>query len=286
MTKVGQKVERDKPIIGLVPAAGQATRLSPLPFSKELFPIGYMRLKGSDDWRPKPVCMYLLEEMKAAGVKDVFIILRKGKWDIPAYLGDGSLLDMNFAYLMMNLPFGVPYTLDQAFPFIQDAIVVFGFPDIIFKPDDALLRLLAKQAESGADIVLGLFRVSQPHKNDMVGLDGDGRIYEIQIKPTSTNFCYTWIIAVWASSFTHFMHEHVAVIRKKKRDKITGNREVFFSDVIIAAMQNNMQVDKVIFDDGIYLDIGTHENLIKAAQLTSEVSWTRNHNGGSRRGIK
>jgi dTDP-glucose pyrophosphorylase len=45
------------------------------------------------------------------------------------------------------------------------------------------------------------------------------------------------------------------------------NRELFFSDVINAAIQNDIQVDKVIFDDGFWLDIGIPENLVKAAQL-------------------
>ena len=265
MAKVRQNVDKNKRIIGLVPAAGQATRLSPLPFSKELYPIGHMRFKGSDDLRPKPVCMYLLEKMKIARIKDVFIVLRKGKWDIPGYLGDGSALDMNFAYLMMNLPFGVPYTLNQAFPFTQDTIVAFGFPDIIFKPDDALLKLVAKQAESDADIVLGLFQAPQPHTMDMVGLDNEGLVCEIQVKPTSTNYCYTWIIAVWAPSFTHFMYEYISFIQKKS-DTSMRDREVFFSDVINAAIQNDMQVDKLIFDDGVCLDIGIPDNLVKVVE--------------------
>ncbi len=44
-------------IIGLIPAAGQATRLAPLPCSKELYPIGLER-GGA---RPKVVCEYLLD---------------------------------------------------------------------------------------------------------------------------------------------------------------------------------------------------------------------------------
>lgn len=44
------------------------------------------------------------------------------------------------------------------------------------------------------------------------------------------------------------------------------NREVFFSDVINAAMQNDMQVDTMLFSDGNCLDIGTHEGLVKATQ--------------------
>ena len=100
-------------------------------------------------------------------------------------------------------------------------------------------------------------------------MDSEGQISEIQIKPASTNYRYTWIIAVWAPSFTQFMHEYVSFIRKKS-DTAMRNREVFLSDVINAAMQNDMKVDKVTFTDGICLDIGIPENLVKVAQLTPE----------------
>ena len=97
-------------IIGLVPAAGQSSRISPLPLSKELFPIGFQDLEDKG-LRPKVVCQYLLEAMGRAGVKESFLVLRPGKWDIPAYFGDGSLLDMRLAYLTVHVPFGVPFTL-------------------------------------------------------------------------------------------------------------------------------------------------------------------------------
>ena len=178
-----RQIKRSKRIVGLIPAAGQATRLAPLPFSKELYPIGQMRIKGSDELRPKPVCIYLLEKMRAAGAKDVYIVLRKGKWDIPAYLGDGSSLDMNLAYLIMGLPFGVPYTLDQAYPFIQEATVTFGFPDIIFQSAGAFNELLDRQETSQADVVLGLFPVDKPYKFHMVELSRDERIQNIVLNP-------------------------------------------------------------------------------------------------------
>ena len=65
------------------------------------------------------------------------------------------MMNMQLAYLMMHLLFGVPYTLDQAYSFVQDALVAIGFPDIIFQPDDAFVRLLARQAATNADVVLG-----------------------------------------------------------------------------------------------------------------------------------
>ena len=143
MKRSDQKENLDRQVIGLLPAAGKATRISPLPFSKEVYPITFPTVDRAKISRPKPVCQYLLERMRLAGVSRAFVVIRDGKWDIPAYLGDGTLVDIDIAYLMMGLPFGVPYTLDQAFPFVKDEIIAFGFPDIYFEPDDAFLSCLS-----------------------------------------------------------------------------------------------------------------------------------------------
>jgi len=274
MTQRRGKKKSSRELFGLLPAGGKAIRIAPLPCSKEIYPVGFRPVHQGRSLRPKVVCHYLLEKMSLAGVTKAYVILRKGKWDIPAYLGDGTMLDMHLGYLILNLPFGVPYTLDQAYPFVQDAMVVFGFPDIIFQPDDAFIQLLAKQRESNADIVLGLFTAHQPQKMDMVGLDVDGRIRKIVIKPGRTHLNYTWIIAVWTPKFTCFMHEFVLAGQKTNNmnDKALPNSkkqvEVFLGDVIQAAIQNDLRIDKVFFNEGNYLDIGTPEDMVKAVQLT------------------
>lgn len=256
-------------VIGLIPAGGRATRIAPLPCSKELYPIGFRQAGEGQSLRPKVVCHYLLEKMKLAGAAKAYIILRQGKWDIPAYLGDGAMLDMHLAYLMMNLPFGAPYTLNQAYPFVQDALIAFGFPDIIFQPEDAFVHLLAHQTTTNADIVLGLFPADQSQKMDMVDLDEKGQVRQIVIKPLQTHLRYTWIIAVWTPIFTRFMHEYLAAAQSGTAQDKTGNalpkqRELFVGDVIQAAIQTGLQVETLLFPDGHYLDIGTPEDLAKA----------------------
>ena len=258
-------------VVGLLPAAGQATRIAPLPCSKELYPIGFRTSAEDGGLRPKVACHYLLESMRLAGITKAFVVLRKGKWDIPAYLGDGSMLDMHLAYLMMGLPFGAPYTLDQAYAFVQHALVAFGFPDIITKPDDAFVRLLERQAETNADVVLGLFVPDQPHKWDMVDLDDEGRIRRIVIKPTQTQLRYAWCIAVWTPAFTHFMHAYLEDLQKPG-DRADGDhpgpdrRELYVGDVIQAAMRRDMRIEAVRFSDGVCLDIGTPDALVQAVR--------------------
>lgn len=269
MTVWNQNKGSNPDIVGLIPAGGRGKRLAPLPCSKELYPVGFHDTHEDLGLRPKVISHYLLEKMRRASVTKAYIVLRKGKWDIPSYFGDGKILKMNLAYLMMDLPFGVPYTLNQAYPFVRDSIVVFGFPDILFQPEDAFIKLLSKQAKTKAELVLGLFPAHQPHKMDMVELDTDGKFLGIQIKPVRTNLRYTWIIAVWTPLFTDFMHEFISA-DPLKNDKIEeGNNakepvELFLGDVIQAAADNDVSIESVVFSDAGCLDIGTPDDLVKA----------------------
>ncbi len=247
-------------IIGLVPAGGEARRVAPLPCSKELFPVGFHTVEPGRTLRPKVVCHYLLEKMALAGITKVYVVLRKGKWDIPQYLGDGSIVDMKLAYLIMNIPFGVPYTLDQAYPFVQDALVAFGFPDIVFQPEDTFKRLLARQAATNADVVLGLFQTNDPQKMDMVDRRENGRICQIEIKPASTTLRYTWIIALWTPMFTRFIHDYLPSV------SYPGRQELSLGDVLQGAIAQKLYVDSVIFSDGVCLDIGTPDDLVRAVR--------------------
>lgn len=198
--------------------------------------------------------------MHLAGVRKVYFILRQGKWDIPTYFGDGAMLDMNLAYLMMRLPFGAPYTLNQAYPFVQNTLVALGFPDALFQPEDAFVHLLARQAEIQAGIVLGLFPTNQPHTADMVELAGEGRVRQILIKPPQTDLRYTWMIAVWTPVFTQFMHEFLSQAAADAPEQ----RELHVGRVVQAAVEHGLPVEAVLFPEGTCLDVGMPSNLVNA----------------------
>ncbi|WP_242050658.1 sugar phosphate nucleotidyltransferase [Oculatella sp. FACHB-28] len=263
-------------VIGLLPAGGQATRIAPLPMSKELYPIGFRR-GANGSLRPKVVCHYLLEKMRQAGVTTAYLVLRPGKWDIPNYFGDGTMLDMHLAYLTVHVPFGVPYTLDQAYPFVQDAVIALGFPDILFQPQDAFAKILARQANGSADVVLGLFPTEQPSKAGMVDFDLSGRVRYVIEKPLQTDLRYMWAIATWTPKFTHFMHEYLKAIASQyssDSESLTEPRpELPIGDVIQAAIDQGFRVEAEVFEQGRYLDIGTPENLAQAVRDAYEANW-------------
>jgi glucose-1-phosphate thymidylyltransferase len=246
-------------ILGLVPAAGQATRVSPLPCSKELYPIALQ--PGESGARPKVVSQYLFEQMRQAGIRKAYMILREGKWDIPTYFNDGTaLLDMHLAYLMMRQPFGSPFSLDQAYPFVREATVALGFPDLVFWPADIFIRVIARQTQSDADVVLGLVPCDRPHTADMVEIESTGRVRQFFIKQRETSLRYAWVAAVWTPSFTQFMHNYVDEAISSGE---ATRRELYVGDVMQAALNRGIHVDSVSFCEGGYVDIGSPEMLEK-----------------------
>jgi glucose-1-phosphate thymidylyltransferase len=252
-----------KEIIGLLPAGGYAARIAPIPCSKEIFPIGFHPPLSPIGSRPKAAAHYLIDKMRSAGAQKAYFILRDGKWDIPAYFGDGAFAGLPLGYLMMSLPYGVPFTLDQAYPFVGEATILLGFPDILFQPGDAFERLLKRQTATDADLVLGLFLAHQPHKMDMVDIDPSGRIRQITIKPAQTTLSYTWIIAVWSGRFNRYLHEFVG-IRKEDFAKEPRPTELYLGEVFQAAIRQGLHIDHVVFQDGSYIDIGTPDDLSAA----------------------
>jgi glucose-1-phosphate thymidylyltransferase len=249
--------------IGLIPMAGLGKRVAPLPCSKEIFPIGFYKRNNDGRVLPKTACAYLLEKMHRAGARKTYIIIRSGKWDIPNYLGDGESVGMKLAYLTMRNSYGAPFTLDQAYPFVKESLVFFGFPDIIFSPSDAFIQLRNYHLTSKADIVLGVFPATNHRIMDMVARDETGIVQQISIKPAHTELKYTWLIAVWGPTFTDFMHDFVAA-----SDPVNG-KELFVGHVIQAAIDANLRVESVLFDTTEYIDIGNPENLFEAVKMFS-----------------
>lgn len=260
---LGRSAPEADEVVGILPGAGRARRSARLPCSKEIFPVGFHTLPagGSGSAEPKPACGYLLESMRVAGARRAIFGLRSGKWDIPAYLADGAVYDLALAYTVVADSPGVPWTVRQTLPFVGGARVLFGFPDIVFRPADALARLERRQRERGADVVLGLFATERPEKMDMVALDDEGLVQDIVIKPNASALRHTWILAVWTPVFSAFLDQHLRTLDAAD-DSDSG--EIHLGDVVRAALAEKWPIDAVDVSDGRYCDIGTPDELAEA----------------------
>jgi glucose-1-phosphate thymidylyltransferase len=250
--------------VALIPAAGHGTRVAPLPGSKELLPVGHTPT-SNDDSPLVAVSQHLLTAYRTAGVNTVYWILRDGKWDIPAYWGDGHRLQMHFAYCMMRHPYGVPFTINQAVPFIRDRTVLLGFPDILFHPPDLFAQLHHRLLQGDAEVVLGCLPVHNPAQADVVDRAPDGSVQAIHVKPTDSPLRTAWIAAAWRPAFTRWMHNRLAVLLSDSAQKDTLNtREHHMGHLFQDALNDGLTLQSVYAPEGHFLDIGTPESLRRA----------------------
>lgn len=243
-------------IVGLIPAGGIAKRLGRIPCSKEIFPVvrpdGEIGVTSSN----------LIGYFKTAGIINIYFIISRHKWDIPEYFGDGSQDNVNIGYLITNLPFGTPFTVDQAYPFVADKVIALGYPDILIYPEDAFAVLKSKFLESNADVFLGIVPSKDFLKSDMLEFDESGKIRNIVIKQNRPDLHYSWFGAIWRPSFTGFMHTWLADFIRNHPDGMfvsdqKHERELYVGDLFQAALSNQLKIEYHIFPEGRYVDLGT-----------------------------
>ncbi|MFO1206888.1 MAG: NTP transferase domain-containing protein [Burkholderiales bacterium] len=260
-------------IVGLIPAAGRATRLGEMPWSKELLPVGFQPGAGEVHPQPKPVAQYLVEQMKRAGCGELFFIVRRGKWDIADYFGDGRRFGLDIGYLIVHEPWGPPFTLNQAVPFVGDATVVVGFPDILIHPPDALAQTVARLDATAADVVVGIFPAPPEDACDLVQSDASGRVLRLVPKeddPDLGDPRSTWILAAWGPRFTAFLRARVLelaqIARARGRDEAKPP-EWPVGSVIASAIETGLSVNSLHFAHGAFLDIGAPHRLVDAIRF-------------------
>jgi glucose-1-phosphate thymidylyltransferase len=163
-------------VVGIVPAAGYATRLQPLNCSKEVVPVG-----------GRPVLDYLVERMRAGGASEIRVVTRAEKRDVIEHAGE-----LGAAVVLAR-----PATTSESFVAGLEGIppgeiVLLGWPDTLWDPPDGYARLVAA-VEGGAEIALGLFELAEDlERSDVISFDLDGRIDGVQVKPARPASSWIW----------------------------------------------------------------------------------------------
>jgi dTDP-glucose pyrophosphorylase len=169
---------------GIVPAAGQGSRIQPLAFSKELLPVGSRR--DGERERPRAVSEYLVERLVLGGADNVCIVISPGKSDILEYYG-GEVFSARVFYAVQPRPAGLCDAIFRALPLVApDEPVLVGLPDTIWFPADALCTL------PSTGLAFLLFPVERPELFDAVLLDERDRVLEIQVKRRDPSSPWIW----------------------------------------------------------------------------------------------
>jgi len=252
MTKFS--LENGDSVTGLIPAAGRATRLGGLPYSKELLPI-----PARADERDRAGIRLAIENsvrlLLECGIRHQHIIIAPSKQDIPAHLGDGERLGASIVYTEIADSPSVPHSLDAAFDSVAGDDVVLVFPDIMFEPRAEIAEFFSTQTPSDIDILLALVPSTRGDKVDMVSLAGDGLVDEVVPKPGIGICGWTWVAAAWSAKFSKFLHEF---LNEPGPDHVpAADSELYVADVINAAIKNGLVCQAGRFAGGTAIDIGT-----------------------------
>lgn len=247
-------------MVGLIPAAGRGRRLGRLPVSKEVLPVEFSRT--ADGVVPKVACHYLLDRFRAGGIQRAFLVIRRGKEDVPRYLASGRDTGVSLAYVVTEESAAVPETLDRAYPFVRDHTVALGFPDLTFAPEDAYATLLDRHRTRRADVTLGLFPVESARRptTDMIRLGADDRVEDVEVRPTASELPYNWLLAVWAPTFTEWLHGRMTRPSGTGSSGSTGD-ELRLGTLLREALDDGLDVRGIPFETGSYRDLGTPESL-------------------------
>jgi len=252
-------------IVGLIPAAGVARRLGGLPQSKEILPVIFGSTQADNSAVTKPVCTHLLEGLSTAGVNKVFIVLRAGKWDVPATLAENPVPGVDLSYIVIEDSAGVPWTLDRAYSFVRGSDVVMGFPDILIRPRSFYRRLVDELRAGRSDVVLGVLPTTNPSKVDVVQISDHGKVHSIRPKPDDLTVAKAWIAAAWRPSFSDYLHDYL--VNSPIGSSTQGEMQI---GDILAASLTELDVRAVEFDNGHFIDIGTPEDMARVVPKSQE----------------
>lgn len=164
-------------IIGLVPAAGEGTRLYPFARAvpKEMYPI-----------LGKAVIEHCIENLREGGVKKIYIIVGHQKGALMDYVGDGSFFGVNVAYIYQLRRMGLGHAILQGSDWIKTPFVVL-LGDSFIEPKREMKDLIDLHRREKPIASVMLFEVKDPEGYGIAKLrgfrDGYGAVEKLVEKP-------------------------------------------------------------------------------------------------------
>jgi glucose-1-phosphate thymidylyltransferase len=156
----------------LVLAGGGGTRLRPITHTtaKQLLPVAN-----------KPILFYGLEQICAAGITDVGIVVGTSGDEIRAAVGDGSAFDLSVTYIVQEQPLGLAHAVLTAAEFLGDDDFVMFLGDNLI--EGGIREMVARFEAGDAEAQLLLKPVADPSGFGVAELGPDGAIVRLVEKP-------------------------------------------------------------------------------------------------------
>ena len=246
---------------GIILAGGTGSRLWPLTktTSKQLLPV-----------YDKPLIYYPLSTLMLAGIREVLIITTpQDSVDFQNLFGDGSAIGISIQYAEQPKPEGLAQAFIIGENFIGDESVAFILGDNIFY-GQGLGRRLSEVTNLDGATIFGV-RVTDPQRYGVVEISKTNQILSIEEKPTTPK-------SDIAIPGLYFFDNTVA--RRAKSVKKSARGELEITSVIDSYLSDGKLQLRELEVNTTWLDCGTVDSLIEAANYVKSVEMQINYKIG------
>jgi glucose-1-phosphate thymidylyltransferase len=230
---------------GLLLAGGHGTRLRPLTYTgnKHMLPIAN-----------KPMLMYGFDQMRAAGIREIGVVLGPIQEGIVEALGDGSNFGVRITYLSQPEPKGIAHAVLISQEFLGEDPFVVHLGDNLLKESIPTLALEFNKSDSDATVLVS--RVKDPGRFGVVQIS-NGKIVKLVEKPRE-------YVSDLALAGVYFFRPRIFESIEKLKPSWRNELE------ITEAIQNLLaEGGKIDYHEisGWWKDTGRPEDILEANQL-------------------